>query len=89
MALGAQRRQVLWMVLRDSLAVSVGGILAGLPLAMAGARLLRSMLFGVGPADPLTLAGATIGITAVALAAGYIPARRATKVEPMVALRCE
>jgi predicted permease len=89
MALGAERRQILWMVLRDSLAVSVGGVLAGLPLAIAGAHVLRSMLFGVAPADALTLAGATIGITMVALAAGYIPARRATQVDPMVALRCE
>jgi len=89
MALGAERRQILWMVLRESLAVSAGGILVGLALAIAGARLLGSMLFGVGPVDPLTLIAATAGITIVALAAGYLPARRASKVDPMVALRHE
>lgn len=89
MALGAERRQILWMVLRESLAVSAGSILVGLPLAIAGARLLGSMLFGVGPVDPLTLIAATAGITIVALAAGYLPARRASKVDPMVALRHE
>ena len=89
MALGAERRQILWMVLRESLAVSAGGILVGLPLAIAGARLLGSMLFGVGPVDPLTLIAATAGIAIVALAAGYLPARRASKVDPMVALRHE
>ena len=89
MALGAERRQILWMVLRESLAVSAGGILVGLALAIAGARLLGSMLFGVGPVDPLTLIAATAGITIVALAAGYLPARRASKVDPMLALRHE
>ena len=89
MALGAERWQIMWMVLYDSLAVSTGGILVGLPLAIAGARLLRSVLFGVGPADPLTLIGVTAGIIVVALAASFLPARRATKVDPMVALRCE
>ncbi len=89
MALGAERWQIAWMVLRESLVVSAAGILVGLPLAIAAARLLRSLLFGVGPADPLTLAGVTAGITLVALAAGYVPARRASKVDPMVALRHE
>jgi ABC-type antimicrobial peptide transport system permease subunit len=89
MALGTERRQILWMVLRESLAVSAGGILVGLLLAIAGARLLGSMLFGVGPVDPLTLVAATAGFTIVALAAGYLPARRASKVDPMVALRHE
>jgi predicted permease len=89
MALGAQRGQVLWMVLRESLAVSVAGLLLGLPLAVAGARVLRSMLFGLGPGDPLAFAGAVLGLAAVVLAASLIPARRATKVDPMVALRYE
>jgi ABC-type antimicrobial peptide transport system permease subunit len=89
MALGAQRRQVLWMILRESLAVSVAGLLLGLPLAVAGARLLRSMLFGLGPGDPLAFAAAILGLAMVVLAASLIPARRATKVDPMVALRYE
>ena len=89
MALGARRRQVLWMVLRESLAVSLAGILLGLPLTVAGARLLRSTLFGLGPGDPLTFAGALLGITLVVLLASLVPARRAASVDPMVALRYE
>jgi len=89
MALGAQRRQLLWMILRESLAVSVAGLVLGLPLAVAGARVLRSMLFGLGPGDPLAFTAAILGLAAVVLAASMIPARRATNVNPMEALRCE
>jgi len=89
MALGAERRQVLWMVLRESLVLSLVGIVVGLPLAIAGARLLRSLLYGLQPGDPLTLAAALVGVTLVALSASLIPARRATKIDPMVALRYE
>jgi ABC-type antimicrobial peptide transport system permease subunit len=89
MALGAQRRQVLWMVLRESLVVSVAGVLVGLPLAIAGARVLRSTLFGLGPGDPLTFAAALLGMALVTLVASLIPARRAASVDPMQALRTE
>ncbi len=89
MALGARRQQVLWMVLRESLRVSMAGVLLGLPLAIAGARLLRSLLFGLAPSDPLALALAVLGTCVVALAASLIPARRATKIDPLVALRYE
>jgi len=89
MALGAQPGQVLWMILRESLLINGVAVLAGLPLALAGAHLMRSMLFGVAPADILSFAGALIGLTVVAFAASLIPARRATKVDPMVALRYE
>ncbi len=89
MALGARRQQVLWMVLRESLAVSAGGVLVGLPLAFAAARLLRSMLFNLGPGDPVTFGAALVGITAVAVVASLVPARRATKIDPMLALRYE
>jgi predicted permease len=89
MALGARRQQVLWMVLRESLGVSVAGVFLGLPLAVTGARLLRSLLFGLAPSDPLALVLAEMGTCAVALAASLIPARRATKIDPLVALRYE
>ena len=89
MALGARRGQVLWMVLRGSLMVSVVGVLLGLPLAMAGARFLESMLFGVKPGDPRFFAAAVAGIALVALAASLIPARRAASVDPITALRFE
>jgi predicted permease len=89
MALGAQRAQVLWMVLRESLVMSVAGTVVGLPLAIGAAHLLRSSLFGLGPNDPLTFGAALCGMFVVALLASYIPARRATKVDPMVALRYE
>jgi predicted permease len=89
LALGAQRRQVLWMILRESLAVSVAGLLLGFPLAVAGARVLRFMLFGLGPGDPLAFAAAILGLVAVVLAASWIPAWRAARVEPVVGLRYE
>ena len=89
MALGARRQQVLWMVLRESLGVSVAGVFLGLPLSITGARLLRSLLFGLAPSDPLALVLAVMGTCAVALAASLIPARRATKIDPLVALRYE
>jgi predicted permease len=89
MALGARRQQVLWMVIRESLIVSAAGVLLGVPLAIAGARLLRSLLFGLAPSDPPALVLAVFGTCAVALAASLIPARRATRIDPLVALRYE
>jgi predicted permease len=89
MALGAQRKQVLWMILRESLVMAVVGIAVGLPLAFAGARLLKSMLFGLSPSDPLTFLLALLGIAGVALISALLPARRASSVDPMVALRYE
>jgi predicted permease len=89
MALGAQRGQVLWMILRESLLVSLVGIVVGLPLAIASAGVLRTMLFGIGPGDPLAFAAAVAGVTIVALVASFIPARRAASVSPIVALRYE
>lgn len=89
MALGAQRQQVLWLILRESLLVSLAGVVVGLPLAIGSARLMRTMLFGLEPGDALSFAGALLGITLVALTASLIPARRAASVDPIVALRYE
>jgi len=89
MALGAQRGHVLWMVLRESLVLGLIGTLVGLPLAVAGARLLRSLLYEIGPGDPLTFVICTVSIAAVALCASMVPARRASSVDPIVALRYE
>jgi len=69
--------------------LSLAGVVVGLPLAIAGARLLRSLLYGLQPGDPLTLAAALVGVTLVTLGASLIPARRATKIDPIVALRYE
>jgi ABC-type antimicrobial peptide transport system permease subunit len=89
MALGAQRAQVLWMILRESLLISVLGVAVGVPLAIAGAQMMRSMLFGVMPGDSLSFVGALLGVTLVALLASAIPARRAASVDPIIALRYE
>ncbi len=89
MALGAERHDVLWMILREILGLVVIGVVAGLTLAFAANRLVLSMLFGLKPLDPLAIGLATVTMTGVALFAGYLPARRATRVDPMVALRYE
>jgi predicted lysophospholipase L1 biosynthesis ABC-type transport system permease subunit len=89
MALGAQRGQVLWMVLRGSFVVTLIGVAIGFPLAIAATKVVRSVLFGVTPGDPLTFVGALIGIGLVAFLASLIPAVRAASVDPLVALRYE
>jgi predicted permease len=89
MALGAQPGQVLWMVLRESSGLIGIGIAVGLPLAIALTRLISSQLYGLEATDPLTITGAALLLALVALLAGFIPARRAAKVDPMVALRHE
>ena len=89
MALGAERGRVLWMVLGETWWLMAAGVCIGLPLALAACRLVSSMLFGLKPADPLTIATATLILVAVAALAGYLPARRASRVDPMVALRYE
>jgi predicted permease len=89
MALGAQHGQVVWLILRESLLVSGAAILAGVPVAIAGARLMRSMLFGVQPGDMISFLLALFGVILVALTASIIPAHRAMRVDPMVALRYE
>jgi ABC-type antimicrobial peptide transport system permease subunit len=89
MAIGAQRRNVVWMVLRDSLVLIALGLVAGLPLALGATRWLKSFLFGVGEIDPLAIAAAVLLIFALALLAGYLPARRAARIDPMRALRHE
>lgn len=89
MALGAQRQSVLWMILRESLLVSVAGVAVGVPLAVGGAHLMRSMLFGVVPGDLPSFVGALLGLMAVALVASAVPARRASSVDPIIALRYE
>jgi len=85
MALGAARRNVLWLVLRETMLPVIIGI--GLPAAMASMQLIRDQLFGLEPADPLTLCSSVIAIIGVAALAGYLPARRAARVDPMVSLR--
>jgi ABC-type antimicrobial peptide transport system permease subunit len=89
MALGAQAGDVLRLILKHGLALTVVGLGLGLAGASALTRLIKSYLFGVSATDPLTLVAVTLLLMIVALVACWIPARRATKVDPMIALRCE
>jgi ABC-type antimicrobial peptide transport system permease subunit len=87
MALGAKRWDVLRMVLRDGAKMAVAGVVIGLGTALGLTRFMTSMLFGISAHDPVTVTGVVTLLTFVAFAACYIPARRATRVDPMVALR--
>jgi ABC-type antimicrobial peptide transport system permease subunit len=89
MALGAGRFTVLRMVLGQAGKMVMLGVVIGMVAAILLTRLMSSILFGVSPSDPLTLAAVAFMLTAVALFACYIPARRATRVDPMIALRYE
>ncbi len=88
-ALGAQRSSVLWLVLKESLLLVVIGVVIGVPIVFAAGKWISSLLFGVKPADPLALALATVLMFVVGVAACYMPAARAMRVDPMVALRYE
>jgi len=89
MALGANAREVLLLVLREGLGLALVGVGVGLVAALALSRLMTDYVYGVKATDPLTFAGAAVVLVAVALLASYIPARRATRVDPIVALRHE
>jgi len=88
-ALGAQRSQVVWMVLRSSLLLCAGGVVIGIPLAMAGGRGLESSLYGMKALDGMSYLFAIMGVVVVALFASAIPAFRAASVDPLRALRAE
>ena len=89
MALGAQRGQVVAMVMREAGRLLVIGVVAGTALSLVAGRSASSLLFGLKPYDPLTLVGAAALLAAIAALATFLPARRASKVDPMVALRYE
>jgi predicted permease len=89
MALGARSRDVLWLILREALLLVTIGVAVGLPIVFAVTRLASTLLFGLTPTDPVSLLLAALLMLAVAMAAGYLPSRRATRVDPMEALRCE
>ena len=89
LALGATRARVLGIILRESLMMAAAGIAIGVPATLAVTRLIATRLFGVSATDPLTMGGGCVLMIAVAALAGFLPARRASRVDPMVALRCE
>jgi ABC-type antimicrobial peptide transport system permease subunit len=88
-ALGATRRTVVWMIVRDGLAIGVPGVLIGALCAWAAARLVRAQLYGIGPGDPHTLVIAAAILLATVLASSWLPALRASRVAPIEALRQE
>jgi predicted permease len=88
-ALGAQRGSILWLVLREGLAICAVGLAFGLPLALAGSHLLRASLYGVTPGDPVALMASLLGLVGVAIVASLVPAHRASSVPPTIALRAE
>ena len=89
MALGAVRANVIWLVMREVLLLAGAGVLIGLPAALAVTRLVTSQLYGITPTDPSTLVWATVGVGVIAALSGYVPARRATQVDPVAAIRCD
>jgi predicted permease len=88
-AVGAQRQNVLWLVLRETLTLALFGIAIGIPSALAATRLIASALFGLSPGDIPTITAVSLLLLLVALFAGYLPARRASAIDPIVALRAE
>jgi predicted permease len=89
MALGAERRRLIWMVLREVVVMAAAGLAIGLPAAFAATKLVKSFLFEMKPNDPWAIAGAAVVLIAAAVAAGYGPAWRASRIDPWVALRDE
>jgi ABC-type antimicrobial peptide transport system permease subunit len=89
MALGAERSTIIKMVLRETLLLVIVGLFIGVPSALLAARFISSQLYGLGPSDPRTFIAAAVVLVGVAIVAGYVPARRASRVNPLTALREE
>jgi ABC-type antimicrobial peptide transport system permease subunit len=89
MALGAGRSQVGWQVMREIILLVVAGIAIGVPVTLAGSRLVRDMLYGLAGTDPLSIAAAVLLLGIAGLLAGFLPARRAARINPLTALRYE
>jgi len=89
MALGAQRGTVVWMILREVLVLATVGLAMGVPAALGLSKFVESFLFGMKPNDPLAVAAAVAILVSAALLAGYLPARNASRIDPMIALRHE
>jgi ABC-type antimicrobial peptide transport system permease subunit len=89
MALGARSQDVLKLVMRESMTLVIVGIVIGLAVALGASRLIKTLLFGLAPTDAFSLAAAILVMIAVSAFAGYLPARRASRVDPMVALHQE
>jgi predicted permease len=89
MALGAMHGDVIWLVLREALALVGAGVVIGLLVSLAATRTVSTLIYGLRPNDPLTIAAATLLLLAVAALSAYLPARRASRVDPMAALREE
>jgi macrolide transport system ATP-binding/permease protein len=89
MALGAPRGRVVWMVLREVVLLAAVGLAISVPTALAASKLVESFLFGMKPNDPLALIGSGLTLVMAATLAGYLPARNASRIDPMIALRHE
>jgi ABC-type antimicrobial peptide transport system permease subunit len=89
LALGAEPGNILRQVLRETLTLVLLGFAIGVPIAIGGTHFVRSMLFGLGVADPIAISFAALTLASVAVLAGFLPARRASRVDPMIALRYE
>jgi ABC-type antimicrobial peptide transport system permease subunit len=89
MALGAERADVLRLVMRETLWLAIAGVALGIPATLIASRWITSQLFGVTPFDPLIITIGTLSLMAVMMLAGYLPARKASLVDPLIALRYE
>ncbi len=89
LALGASRAEIVWMVLREALVLAAAGIVIGTPSVWLLGRASQTLLYGVSAFDPLTVSASAAGLLAFAVAAGWIPARRASRLEPLAALRVD
>src|ERR1700689_1436996 len=89
LALGARSHMLLWMILRESILLLALGLILGVPIALSSTRILKSLLYELSPLDPTAISIAIVAVSVMTIAAAWLPARRATKIDPMQALRTE